>query len=355
MAIDGLQQPSCGRWSIGQSHATGPWDKLGARINCHAHRVMLKTPAKGGEKTVARRKGDTLRRLPLASLRVFVASAEHLNFSRAGDALGVSTAAVSMQIRALEEYLGVPLFRRNGRQVELTGDAQSLLPKVRRALEDLELALDAMRADRREGHICINVLPSFLQQWLLPRLPDFHARHPGIELRIETSRALTDFLREDVQAVVRFGLGDWPHLHVEKLLDEWLVPVCSPALLQRFGALTARNQLERVPLIQVSSEPWSEWPEGATPDSRVKGSSMDDSASAIRAAAAGQGFALARWSLAADEVAGGHLVVASGLVTRSSRGYYFVCPKAYATSDKVTALREWMQQKARAFPHPPSA
>lgn len=355
MAIDGLQQPSCGRWSIGQSHATGPWDKLGARINCHARRVMLKTPAKGGEKTVARRKGDTLRRLPLASLRVFVASAEHLNFSRAGDALGVSTAAVSMQIRALEEYLGVPLFRRNGRQVELTGDAQSLLPKVRRALEDLELALDAMRADRREGHICINVLPSFLQQWLLPRLPDFHARHPGIELRIETSRALTDFLREDVQAVVRFGLGDWPHLHVEKLLDEWLVPVCSPALLQRFGALTARNQLERVPLIQVSSEPWSEWPEGATPDSRVKGSSMDDSASAIRAAAAGQGFALARWSLAADEVAGGHLVVASGLVTRSSRGYYFVCPKAYATSDKVTALREWMQQKARAFPHPPSA
>lgn len=313
----------------------------------------LKPSTKPALGAATRRKGDTLRRLPLASLRVFVASAEHLNFSRAGDALGVSTAAVSMQIRALEEYLRVPLFRRNGRQVELTADAQVLLPRVRRALEDLELALDALRADRREGHICINVLPSFLQQWLLPRLPDFHARHPGIELRIETSRSLTDFLREDVQAVVRFGLGDWPHLHVEKLLDEWLVPVCAPALLHKHGPLTSRAQLERVPLIQVSSEPWNEWPEGATTDSHVKGSSMDDSASAIRAAAAGHGFALARWSLAADEIDSGHLVVASRLVTRSSRGYYFVCPKAYATLDKVRALREWMLHKASEFPRPP--
>jgi LysR family transcriptional regulator, glycine cleavage system transcriptional activator len=318
-----------------------------------ARSVIPKAATNIRGKSAIRRKGETLRRLPLASLRVFVASAEHLNFSRAGDALGVSTAAVSMQIRALEEYLRVPLFRRNGRQVELTVDAQSLLPKVRRALEDLELALDALRADRREGHICINVLPSFLQQWLLPRLPDFYARHSGIELRIETSRSLTDFLREDVQAVVRFGLGDWPNLFVEKMLDEWLVPVCAPAVLRKHGALTSRQQLERVPLIHVSSEPWSEWLEGATADHRVKGSSMDDSASAIRAAAAGQGFALGRWSLAADDVESGHLAVASSLVTRSSRGYYFVCPKAYATLDKVTVLREWMLLKAKAFPRPP--
>ncbi|MET0658176.1 MAG: transcriptional regulator GcvA [Steroidobacteraceae bacterium] len=315
---------------------------------------MLKPPGQREDTHIARRKGDTLRRLPLSSLRVFVACAEHLNFSRAGDSLGVSPAAVSMQIRALEEYLRVPLFRRNGRQVELTSDALSLLPKVRRALEDLELALDALRAERREGEICINVLPSFLQQWLLPRLPDFYQRHPGIELRIETSRSLTDFLREDVQAVVRFGLGDWPHLYVEKLLDEWLVPVCSPALLSRYGLLTSREQLERVPLIQVSSEPWNDWAASATPDARFKGSSMDDSVSAIRAAASGHGYALARWSLAADEVASGHLVVASRLVTQSKRGYYFVCPKAYATLDKVTALREWLVQKARSFPRPPA-
>jgi LysR family glycine cleavage system transcriptional activator len=317
--------------------------------------VTLKPAGKRAQPSIARRKGDTLRRLPLASLRVFVASAEHLNFSRAADALGVSTAAVSMQIRALEEYLRVPLFRRNGRQIELTVDGLSLLPKVRRALQDLELALDALRADRREGSICINVLPSFLQQWLLPRLPDFYQRHPGIDLRIETSRSLTDFLREDVQAVVRFGLGDWPHLHVERLLDEWLVPVCSPALLSKYGPLTSRAQLNHLPLIHVSSEPWSEWAASATADNRVKGSSMDDSASAIRAAISGHGFALARWSLAADEVASGHLVVASRLVTRSDRGYYFVCPKAYATLDKVMSLRDWLVEKARAFPPPPSA
>jgi LysR family transcriptional regulator, glycine cleavage system transcriptional activator len=294
-----------------------------------------------------------LRRLPLSSLRVFVASAEHLNFSRAADALGVSTAAVSMQIRVLEEYLRSPLFRRNGRQVELTADGESLLPKVRRALEDLELAIDSMRADRRQGHICINLLPSFLQQWLLPRLPDFHAKYPHIDLRIETSRSLTDFLREDVQAVVRFGLGDWPNLHADPLLDEWLVPVCAPSLLRKHGKLTSPAQLEKLPLVHVSSEPWSEWPEGATSDNRVKGSSMDDSASAIRAAASGQGFALARWSLAADEVASGNLVVASTRVTRSNRGYYFVCPRPYVELEKVAAFRAWIIDKARQFPKPP--
>ena len=301
------------------------------------------------------RKPDTLRRLPLSSLRVFVASAEHLHFSRAADALGVSAAAVSMQIRALEEYLGVPLFRRNGRQVELTADGQALLPKVRQALEDLELALDSMRADRRQGQLCISVLPSFLQQWLLPRLPDFHARHPRIDLRIETSRDMTDFLREDVQAVVRFGLGDWRNLHVEMLLREWLVPVCAPKLLREHGKLTDRRQLDRVPLIQVSTEPWSEWLDEATSDNRVKGSSMDDSAAAVRAAIAGQGFALARWSLAADEVASGQLVVASERITCSRRGYYFVCPRQYLDLEKVRMLRAWLVEKALAFPDPPGA
>src|SRR5688572_595817 len=168
------------------------------------------------------------RRLPLASLRVFVATAEHLSFSRAASILGVTIGAVSMQIRALEEYLSAPLFRRRGRVVQLTGEGERLLPKVKSSLEALERAVDEARADGRTGPLMVSMLASYLQQWLLPRLPDFNEKHPDIDLRLHTSASLVDFLRSEVQIAIRFGTGQWPQLHAEKLLDEWLVPVCSP-------------------------------------------------------------------------------------------------------------------------------
>jgi LysR family glycine cleavage system transcriptional activator len=292
--------------------------------------------------------------LPLGSLRVFVASAECLNFSRAADVLGVSTAAVSMQIRALEEYLRVPLFRRNGRQVTLTADGEMLLPRVRRALQDLEIAVDSLRAERRSGRVTVSLLPSFLQQWLLPRLPDFYAKHPGIDLRLETSRSYTDFLREDVQAAVRQGRGGWPDLHVEPLLSEWLVPVCAPALLDRYGPLRNTRELKAVPLIHVVSEPWTAWPEGDVFDAWGSfGVNMDDSVSAVRAAASGHGYALARWTLAAEEIATGRLVVASKLVIKYERSYFFVCPEAYLNMEKVVILRDWLMAQAKLFAPPP--
>jgi LysR family glycine cleavage system transcriptional activator len=297
---------------------------------------------------------ESLRRLPLGSLRVFVASAECLNFSRAADVLGVSTAAVSMQIRALEGYLRVPLFRRNGRQVTLTPDGEILLPRVRRALQDLEIAVDSLRAERRGGRVTVSMLPSFLQQWLLPRLADFYAKYPGIDLRLETSRTLTDFLREDVQAAVRHGRGSWPNLHVEPLLSDWLVPVCTPALLDRHGPLGSTRDLKNVPLIHVLSEPWTAWPEGDASDAwGNSGVNMDDSVSAVRAAAAGHGYALARWTLAAEEVATGRLVAASKRVVSHQRSYFFVCPEAYLDIDKVVILRDWLKAQAKAFAPPP--
>src|SRR5689334_2880721 len=177
------------------------------------------------------------RRLPLASLRVFVATAEHLSFSRAANSLGVSIGAVSMQIRALEEYLRAPLFRRRGRIVQLTSEGERLLPKVRDSLAQLEHAIEEARADGRAGPLMVSMLSSFLQQWLLPRLPDFNERHPNIDLQLHTSGSLVDFLRSGVQAAIRFGTGQWPMLYAQKLLDEWLVPVCSPKLFAKHGAV----------------------------------------------------------------------------------------------------------------------
>src|SRR5262249_52749393 len=155
--------------------------------------------------------------------------------SRAANSLGVTIGAVSMQIRALEEYLRAPLFRRRGRVVQLTGEGERLLPKVRASLEALERAIDELRMEGRSGPLIVSMLASFLQQWLLSRLPDFNEKHPAIDLRLHTSASLVDFVRSDVHIAIRFGTGQWPQLHAEKLMDEWLVPVCSPKLLARHG------------------------------------------------------------------------------------------------------------------------
>ena len=169
-----------------------------------------------------------MRRLPLGSLRVFIAVAHHLSFTRAADALGVSASAASLQIRSLEEYLGRALFRRNGREVRLTDEGAALLPRVREALEQLERAVDDARRDRTPGPLRVSLTASFLQQWLLPRLERFRLTCPEIDLHLHTSDKLVDFVREDFHVAVRFGKGEYPNLHSEKLLDEWVLPVCTP-------------------------------------------------------------------------------------------------------------------------------
>lgn len=259
-----------------------------------------------------------------------------------------------MQIRSLEEYLQAPLFLRRGRVVQLTAEGSRLLPRVRGGLGELERAINEARVDRRSGPLMVSMLASFLQQWLLPRLPDFHERHPGIDLRIHSSASLVDFLHSDVQAAVRFGTGDWPQLHVEKLLDEWLVPVCSRVLLARHGPIRTRDDIARLPLLHSKTEPWKMWPDITllSDEWAPHGASFDDSVTVIRAAEAGQGFALARWSLAAHDIASGRLVIASPTVIAAPRAYFFVCPPGYAALEKVAAFRDWLHAQARAASRP---
>ncbi len=302
----------------------------------------------------SRPNNTAFRRLPLSSLRVFVAVAERLSFTRAASALGITAGAVSMQIRSLEEYLGATLFNRSGRVVELTPEGARLLPRVRKGLEELERAIDEARSDRRTGPLMITTLASFLQQWLLPRLQGFNEKYPEIDLRVHTSPQLVDFLRSEVQAAVRFGSGEWPQLHVEKVLDEWLVPVCSKALLAKHGPIRAREDLKRLPLLHSLSEPWNEWPDIkiATEEWGSGGASFDDSVTVVRAAEAGQGFALVRWSLAYEPIRDGRLVLASPRIVKAPRSYYFVCPPSYISMEKVTAFREWLFEQAARAPLP---
>jgi LysR family transcriptional regulator, glycine cleavage system transcriptional activator len=296
------------------------------------------------------------RRLPLGSLRVFVMVAECRSFTLAADALGVSVSAASMQVRSLEEYLGLSLFRRAGRIVEPTAEAAQLLPRIRDGLAALQFAIDDARAARGAGMLHVSALASFVAQWLSPRLHDFERRHPSIQLRIEASHVAVDFAATGIHAAIRFGAGGWPGVHAEKLLDEWLVPVCRPELLEKLGPVESHADLSRYRLLHSTTEPWTIWLSGLVeerwPDS---GLGFDDSATIVRLAAAGAGLALARWSLIAEEVRTGELAIASRRITPFGRRYYFVCsPKARGLK-KLEAFRAWLLAQAALFAAPPSA
>ncbi|HUO78637.1 MAG TPA: transcriptional regulator GcvA [Steroidobacteraceae bacterium] len=319
---------------------------------------MTETRSRRAPRPAARRRpGAAIRRLPLGSLRVFVAVAEHLSFTRAADALGVTTSAASMQVQALEDYLRVALFRRQGRQVELTAEGSALLPRVRQGLADLERALDEARADRGAGPLRVTTLASFLGQWLMPRLATFSELHPRIDLQVHTSPQNVDFARTGIDAGIRMGAGNWPHLHAEKLFDEWLVPVCRPALLKKHGPVETAEDLKRYRLMHSTSEPWSAWLFDDDGQERwpSSGIAFDDSVAIIRATEAGQGLALARWSLVADEVQGGRLAIASRRALHFYRSYWFVCPPAQLRLEKVDAFRRWLLDVSRDFPPPPGA
>ena len=292
-------------------------------------------------------------RLPLGALRVFEAVATHLSFSAAAAALNVTPAAVSQQIKTLEGYIQVPLFRRSGRRVEITGEGLELLPAVRAGLEKLESALQQIKHYRRSGPLQISLLASFLQIWLLPRIRSFRRKYPNVELRFHTSRELVDFSRSTHHVAIRFGRGNYANLHCEKLLDDWLVPVASPELIKQYGMIDRGADLRKYPLLESDDEPWGVWrrtDEEAAWQSRAP--SIDDSAGLLTAAEEGLGYALARWTLVARALQKGTLRLAGKEAVPFGSAYYFVCPKNFLALPKVTQFREWIFAAAQEFPGP---
>jgi LysR family transcriptional regulator, glycine cleavage system transcriptional activator len=292
-------------------------------------------------------------RLPLNALRTFEAVASRLSFSAGAAALNVSAAAVSSQVRALEARIGQPLFSREGRRVALTQAGRLLLPGVQRGFRELEQAVGRLLNEQQEGVLNVSMLSSFLQKWLLPRLPEFYATHPAIDLRINADVAPIDFAETDFHAAIRFGRGVWPGLEAVKLLDDWTLPVCSRALLEVHGALTAPDEIERYPLLHSRDEPWGAWLSsiGGHAGER-RGPVFDDSISIVLAAEQGLGLALARWSLVAAELASGRLVRPLPIAVRSEFAYYFVAPAHYFSMPKVSEFRAWLEDCCRAFPAP---
>ena len=292
-------------------------------------------------------------RLPLGALRVFEAVAANLSFSAAADALHVTPAAVSQQIKALESYIQVPLFRRNGRRVEITEEGLELLPAVRAGLDRLESAVHHIKQYGRAGPLQISLLTSFLQIWLLPRIRSFRRKYPDVELRFHTSRDLVDFSRAAVHVGIRLGHGNYPNLYAEKLLDDWIVPVGTPELIKQYGMIERGADLRNYPLLETDDPPWRVWQKS---DEQLawqsRAPTIDDSAGVLIAAEEGLGFALARWTLVTRSLRKGTLRLASKEALPFGSAYYFVCPHPYLELPKVKQFHDWIFAAARDFSGP---
>jgi LysR family glycine cleavage system transcriptional activator len=291
--------------------------------------------------------------IPLNALRTFEAVASRLSFAKGAEALNVSPAAVSSQIRALEQRLNQPLFHRQGRQVTLTETGRRLLPGVQRGLAELRRAVQAVSQDRSEGVLNVSMMATFLQKWLMPRLSEFYSMQPQIDLRINADNSPVKFEQSDFHAGIRFGAGKWPGLKVSKMLDDWILPVCSPRLIRDIGPIESIEDLQKHDLLFVESEVWDAW-------FRVLGERgrdsrwplLNDSLSILMAAEQGQGIALSRWSLVARDIAAGRLVRPIDTVVKTDWSYYFVAPPHYFDLPKVAAFRDWLMSHCDRFERP---
>src|SRR5579859_6611879 len=167
-------------------------------------------------------------RLPLTALRAFEAVATQMSFGAAAAALYVSPAAVSQQVRALEDALGYPLFDRLGTSIRLTAAGARLLPRVKRGFDELRRAMEEARRAEDRRPLNVSMLASFLQRWLLPRLPEFQAAHPEVDLRLSASNQIVDLAGSDFDLAIRYGSGRWAGVRAQLLLNDYLVPVCNP-------------------------------------------------------------------------------------------------------------------------------
>ena len=300
------------------------------------------------------------RRLPpLNALRAFEAAARHLSFTKAAEELNVTQAAVSHQVKGLEERLGLPLFKRNNRSLLLTDAGQAYLPPLREAFDAIAIATEGLQQRSGEGPLRISALNSLAAKWLMPRLPDFRARNPGIDVLIHTSDRLVDFARDGIDVGIRYGRGAYAGVVCDYLMSDSCFPICSPKLLEDpEHPLRTPDDLRHHTLLNddapnVPGMPdWRMWLRAA----RVRGLdpshgiAYSDSAMLVQAAVEGQGVAIGRLSLAEFDLAAGRLVKPFDLEIPSQYSYYLAIPPANLELPKVKAFRTWIIEEARKRP-----
>ncbi len=288
------------------------------------------------------------RRLPtLTAVRAFEAAARHLSFARAAEELHVTPAAISQQIKLLEDYVGQPLFRR-GKTLAISEAALTVLPMISEAFDQLEKAMDRLRPGDASGPLVVSTPPTFAARWLIPRLEDFQKRYPEIELRLLATPRLVDFAMEDVDIAVRFGAGPFAGLHAEPLMQESIVPVASPAVANN---IQAPADLLNNTLLHDESHEWDpaypDWETlllslGVSVETPPRIRYFGDTNLSIQAAMSGLGVALVWHSLVVDELRVGRLVQLLGQALSTKHRYHLLTTPNRLNLPKVSAFREWL-------------
>ena len=291
---------------------------------------------------------------PLNSLRAFEASARHLSFVKAAEELYVTPAAISHQVKRLEEYLGVQLFRRLPRGLLLAETGQVLLSELREVFLRLDKAMERVLESDSRGALTISVAPMFAVKWLVPRLQKFDALHPDIDLRMSSSLGVIDFQRDAFDAAVRLGRGQYPGLKAVKLFDECVTPMCSPRLLEGPHRLRSPDDLQGHVLLHDDSiafippaPNWDTWLEaaGAKRVDASRGPHFSQPDHALQAAIDGAGVVLGWRYLAADDIAAGRLVQPFSLALPLESSFYLVYPEAYTVRPKIVTFRDWLMEE----------
>jgi LysR family glycine cleavage system transcriptional activator len=307
---------------------------------------------------------------PLNALRVFEAAARHLSFKDAANELSITQAAVSHQIKTLEEYLGVELFRRAGRGVQLTEAARAALPRLREGFESLAAAVETIRERAAESDLLITAPPVFTARWLMPRLADFSRREPKIELRVFASSKMVDAgaldsptlvsgldLRDDVSGVeIHLGAGNYPGYRADRLFGVSMTVVASPQLVEGDPPIRKPEDLARHVLLHddamelvAGGSAWRRWLETAGVADKVdaaRGPHFSSNILSLEAASQNLGLALALRPLVDYDIASMRLRAPFDIEMKPQSSYYLVCPEVIADRPAVAAFRAWLLEQA---------
>lgn len=294
------------------------------------------------------------RRLPpLKGARAFEAAARYLSFTRAAEELSVTPAAVGQQVKTLEDYFGVQLFKRLTRALQLTEAGRQILPYLQNGFDQISEADRILRSRRDERILTVSVAPTFGAKWLVPRLPRFRRAYPDFDVRIDATDARADFDHGDIDVALRYGRGDDPGLESEPLLPEVAIPVCSPDLLAGEHPIREPDDLRHHTLLHVqwkmesvAAPNWRMWlhaagVEGIDPD---RGPRFSIESMVLEAAIEGQGVGLVASAVVEQELAAGRLVRPFGEDAQEQNqfGYYLVYPPPNKALPKVAAFRDWV-------------
>ncbi|MEH6580112.1 MAG: LysR substrate-binding domain-containing protein [Amphritea sp.] len=290
---------------------------------------------------------------PLKALLAFRYAAEAQSFKIAAQHLHVTPAAISQQIKTLEQHFGMMLFRRLTREVELTKEGRQLLPYISKAFTIMEDGVAALAQDPEPNRLTLTVLPSFAGRWLVPRLGGFQQQMPDVNIHLSPSLGLASFDASDLDLAIRFGRGEYPGLTSRLLLEEYLLPVCHPSLIQQDRPIP--QQLAELPLLADDAPDMENvWPKfqqalGVQLRQEATRLHVSDSTMLVEAVLSGQGFAMLRYSLAYELLERGHLICPIPIYLKSEFDFYLVAPEANFQRHKVRQFEDWLRQEIKVI------